>query len=116
MRCMELCVDPVLNRWRIEHLIQNPDIYGKKLFLHYADLVMIPLFVEYFQKLKLMSSIILLVKAMWGSVLKYMEVTTKEIANCTLKLLEHTECRRKPHQRFIWHAPQKSEILRMFAL
>ena len=26
------------NRWRIEHLIQDPAIYGKKLFLHYADL------------------------------------------------------------------------------
>ena len=26
------------NRWRIDHLIQDPAIYGKKLFLHYADL------------------------------------------------------------------------------
>ena len=26
------------NRWRIEHLIQDPDIYGNKLLLHYADL------------------------------------------------------------------------------
>ena len=26
------------NRWRIEHLIQNQNIYGNKLFLHYADL------------------------------------------------------------------------------
>ena len=26
------------NRWRIEHLIQDLNIYGKKLFLHYADL------------------------------------------------------------------------------
>ena len=26
------------NRWRIEHLIQDSAIYGKKLFLHYADL------------------------------------------------------------------------------
>src|SRR5476651_2368867 len=27
-----------LSRSRIDHLYKNPEIYGKKLFLHYADL------------------------------------------------------------------------------
>ena len=46
------------NRWRIEHLIQDPGIYGKKLFLHYADLRMTLHCAESFRKLNQMSSII----------------------------------------------------------
>ena len=27
-----------MNRWRIDHLVQDENIYGNSLFLHYADL------------------------------------------------------------------------------
>lgn len=27
-----------MNRWRVDHLISDPAIYGRRLFLHYADL------------------------------------------------------------------------------
>jgi GDPmannose 4,6-dehydratase len=27
-----------LNRWRLDHLFNDPNIYGRRLFLHYADL------------------------------------------------------------------------------
>ena len=54
------------NRWRIEHLIQDPEIYGKKLFLHYADLSDDASLRRIFPKPNQMNSIISPVKAMWG--------------------------------------------------
>ena len=77
------------NRWRIEHLIQDPEIYGTKLFLHYADLSDdASLFEEYFPKPKPDEFYHLAGQSHVGISFEVPEVTTQEIANCTLKLLE----------------------------
>ena len=76
------------NRWRIEHLIQDPGIYGKKLFLHYADLSDDASLRRIFSKTKPNEFYHLAGKSHVGISFEIPEVTTQEIANCTLKLLE----------------------------
>ena len=76
------------NRWRIEHLIQNPDIYGKKLFLHYADLSDDASLRRIFSKTEPDEFYHLAGQSHVGISFGDSEVTTQEIANCTLKLLE----------------------------
>ena len=76
------------NRWRIEHLIQNPAIYGKKLFLHYADLSDDASLRRIFSKTKPDEFYHLAGQSHVGISFEIPEVTTQEIANCTLKLLE----------------------------
>ena len=76
------------NRWRIEHLIQDPDIYGKKLFLHYADLSDDASLRRIFSKTKPNEFYHLAGQSHVGISFEVPEVTTQEIANCTLKLLE----------------------------
>ena len=76
------------NRWRIEHLIQNLSIYGKKLFLHYADLSDDASLRRIFSKTKPDEFYHLAGQSHVGISFEIPEVTTVEIANCTLKLLE----------------------------
>ena len=76
------------NRWRIEHLIQNPEIYGKKLYLHYADLSDDASLRRIFSKTKPDEFYHLAGQSHVGISFEIPEVTTQEIANCTLKLLE----------------------------
>ena len=76
------------NRWRIEHLIQNPGIYGKKLFLHYADLLDDASLRRIFSQTKPNEFYHLAGQSHVGISFEVPEVTTQEIANCTLKLLE----------------------------
>lgn len=76
------------NRWRIEHLIQDNLIYGKKLFLHYADLSDDASLRRIFSKNKPDELYHLAGQSHVGISFEIPEVTTNEIANCTLKLLE----------------------------
>ena len=76
------------NRWRIEHLIQDPEIYGKKLYLHYADLSDDASLRRIFSKTKPDEFYHLAGQSHVGISFEIPEVTTQEIANCTLKLLE----------------------------
>ena len=76
------------NRWRIEHLIMNPAIYGKKLFLHYADLGDDASLRRIFYQTKPNEFYHLAGQSHVGISFEIPEVTTQEIANCTLKLLE----------------------------
>ena len=76
------------NRWRIEHLIQNPSIYGNKLFLYYADLSDDASLRRIFAKTKPNEFYHLAGQSHVGISFEIPEVTTQEIANCTLKLLE----------------------------
>ena len=76
------------NRWRIEHLIQDTSIYGKKLFLHYADLSDDASLRRIFSKTKPDEFYHLAGQSHVGLSFEIPEVTTQEIANCTLKLLE----------------------------
>lgn len=76
------------NRWRIEHLIQNSSIYGKKLFLHYADLSDDASLRRIFSQTNPDEFYHLAGQSHVGISFEIPEVTTREIANCTLKLLE----------------------------
>lgn len=76
------------NRWRIEHLIQDPFIYGKKLFLHYADLCDDTSLRRIFSQTKPHEFYHLAGQSHVGISFKIPEVTTQEIANSTLNLLE----------------------------
>jgi GDPmannose 4,6-dehydratase len=76
------------NRWRIEHLIQDTSIYGKMLFLHYADLCDDASLRRIFSKTKPDEFYHLAGQSHVGISFEIPEVTTQEIANCTLKLLE----------------------------
>jgi len=76
------------NRWRIEHLIQDPAIYGRKLFLHYADLGDDASLRRIFSQTNPDEFYHLAGQSHVGISFKIPEITTQEIANCTLKLLE----------------------------
>ena len=89
------------NRWRIEHLIQNPDIYGKKLFLHYADLSDDTSLRRIFSKTKADEFYHLAGQSHVGISFEIPEVTTKEIANCTLKLLEICRDQKTPPKIYL---------------
>ena len=76
------------NRWRIEHLIQDPGIYGNRLLLHYADLSDDASLRRIFSKTNPDEFYHLAGQSHVGISFEMPEVTTQEIANCTLKLLE----------------------------
>ena len=76
------------NRWRIEHLIQDHSVYGKKLFLHYADLIDDASLRRIFSQTNPDEFYHLAGQSHVGISFEIPEVTTQEIANCTLKLLE----------------------------
>jgi GDPmannose 4,6-dehydratase len=89
------------NRWRIEHLIQNPAIYGKKLFLHYADLSDDASLRRIFSQTKPDEFYHLAGQSHVGISFEIPEVTTHEIANCTLKLLEICRDQDKPPKIYL---------------
>ena len=76
------------NRWRIEHLIQDSAIYRKNLFLHYADLSDDASLRRILTQTKPDEFYHLAGQSHVGISFEIPEVTTQEIANCTLKLLE----------------------------
>ena len=84
------------NRWRIEHLIQDLNIYGKKLFLHYADLSDDASLRRIFSTINPDEFYHLAGQSHVGISFEIPEVTTQEIANCTLKLLEICRDQDKP--------------------
>ena len=90
------------NRWRIEHLIQDPATYGKKLFLHYADLSDDASLRRIFSQTKPDELYHLAGQSHVGISFEIPEVTTQEIANCTLKLLEI--CRDQDNQPKVYLA------------
>ena len=89
------------NRWRIEHLIQDPEIYGKKLFLHYADLSDDASLRRIFSKTKPDEFYHLAGQSHVGISFEIPEVTTQEIANCTLKLLEICRDQKNPPKVYL---------------
>ena len=90
------------NRWRIEHLIQDPAIYCKNLFLHYADLSDDASLRRIFSKTKPEEFYHLAGQSHVGLSFEIPELTTQEIANCTVKLLEI--CRDQENQPKIYLA------------
>ena len=101
------------NRWRIEHLIQDPAIYGKKLFLHYADLSDDASLRRIFQKLNQMSSIILPVRVMWASVLRFLRSLLRKLPTAHLNYSRYAGIR-TTRPRSIWPVLQRFlEILRI---
>lgn len=76
------------NRWRIEHLIKNPSIYGTKLFLHYADLNDDHSLRKIFSQTNPHEFYHLAGQSHVGLSFEIPEITTQEIAISTLKLLE----------------------------
>jgi len=89
------------NRWRIEHLIQDPAIYGKKLFLHYADLTDDASLRRIFSITKPVEIYHLAGQSHVGISFEIPEVTTQEIANCTLKLLEICRDQKSPPKVYL---------------
>jgi len=76
------------NRWRIDHLIKDKAIYGKKLFLHYADLNDDASLRRIFKKVNPTEFYHLAGQSHVGLSFEIPELTTQEIAICTVKLLE----------------------------
>ena len=76
------------NRWRIDHLIKDKAIYGKKLFLHYADLNDDASLRRIFKKVSPTEFYHLAGQSHVGLSFEIPGLTTQEIANCTVKLLE----------------------------
>tara|TARA_B100001093_G_scaffold480725_1_gene510851 strand:- start:9453 stop:10322 length:870 start_codon:yes stop_codon:yes gene_type:complete len=77
-----------MNRWRIDHLVKDENIYGKSLFLHYADLSDDASLRRIFDKVRLDEVYHLAGQSHVSLSFEIPEVTTQEIANATLKLLE----------------------------
>ena len=77
-----------MNRWRIDHLVKDENIYGKSLFLHYADLSDDASLRRIFSKVNLDEVYHLAGQSHVALSFEIPELTTHEIANATLKLLE----------------------------
>ena len=77
-----------LNRWRIDHLARDEKIYGKSLFLHYADLGDEASLRRIFSKTKPDEVYHLAGQSHVALSFEIPELTTNEIANATIKLLE----------------------------
>tara|TARA_B100000989_G_scaffold294227_1_gene272969 strand:+ start:878 stop:1849 length:972 start_codon:yes stop_codon:yes gene_type:complete len=77
-----------MNRWRIDHLIQDENIYGKLLFLHYADLSDDASLRRIFSKVSADEVYHLAGQSHVALSFEIPELTTNEIANATIKLLE----------------------------
>jgi len=83
-----------MNRRRIDHLVQDENIYGKSLFLHYADLSDDASLRRIFSKVNPDEVYHLAGQSHVALSFEIPELTTHEIANATLKLLEI--CRDQP--------------------
>jgi GDPmannose 4,6-dehydratase len=76
------------NRWRIDHLVKDEKIYEKSLFLHYADLSDDSSLRRIFSKVNPDEFYHLAGQSHVALSFDIPELTTHEIANSTLKLLE----------------------------
>ena len=76
------------NRWRIDHLVKDETIYGSSLFLHYADLSDDASLRRIFAKVNPDEVYHLAGQSHVALSFEIPELTTHEIANATLKLLE----------------------------
>ena len=77
-----------MNRWRIDHLVQDENIYGKSFFLHYADLSDDASLRRIFSKVNPDEVYHLAGQSHVALSFDIPELTTHEISNATLKLLE----------------------------
>ena len=77
-----------MNRWRIDHLVKDENIYGKSLFLHYADLSDDASLRRILSKVNPDEVYHLAGQSHVSLSFEIPELTTHEIANATLKLLE----------------------------
>ena len=77
-----------MNRWRIDHLVQDENIYGKSFFLHYADLSDDASLRRIFSKVNPDEVYHLAGQSHVALSFDIPELTTYEISNATLKLLE----------------------------
>jgi GDPmannose 4,6-dehydratase len=96
-----------LNRSRIEHLRTDPEIYNRRLFLHYGDLVDATTLRRIFQRVQPTEVYHLAGQSHVGLSFEIPESTCEEVANATLRLLEI--CRDQPKQVRVYHA-SSSEI------
>jgi GDPmannose 4,6-dehydratase len=90
-----------MNRWRIDHLVQNKNIYGESLFLHYADLSDDASLRRIFSKVNPEEVYHLAGQSHVALSFEIPELTTQEIANATLKLLEVCRDRAKPPKIYL---------------
>jgi GDPmannose 4,6-dehydratase len=77
-----------MNRWRIDHLVKDENIYGNSLFLHYADLSDDASLRRIFSKVSPDEVYHLAGQSHVALSFEIPELSTHEIANATLKLLE----------------------------
>lgn len=77
-----------MNRWRIDHLVKDEKIYGKSLFLYYADLTDDSSLRRIFTKVNPSEVYHLAGQSHVGLSFDIPELTTREVTNATLKLLE----------------------------
>ena len=90
-----------MNRWRIDHLVQDENIYGKSLFLHYADLSDDASLRRIFLKVNPDEVYHLAGQSHVALSFDIPELTTHEIANATLKLLEICRDQAKPPKIYL---------------
>lgn len=95
------------NRSRIEHLRANPDIYGKKLFLHYSDLDDVTTIRRLLSRIEPDELYHLAGQSHVGLSFEIPESTCQEIAGATLSILEI--CRDLPKVPRFYHA-SSSEV------
>lgn len=95
------------NRSRIEHLRSNPDIYGKKLFLHYSDLDDATTIRRLLHRIEPDELYHLAGQSHVGLSFEIPESTCQEIAGATLSILEICRDLAKPPR--IYHA-SSSEV------
>ena len=96
-----------LVRSRIDHLTRDPDIYGKRFFLHYSDLLDATTLRRIFMKVKPSEVYHLAGQSHVGLSFEIPESTCEEVALATLRLLEI--CRDLPSPVKIYNA-SSSEI------
>jgi GDPmannose 4,6-dehydratase len=97
----------MFNRSRLEHLRNDPAIYGKSLFLHYGDLQDTTSLRRIFAKVKPREIYHLAGQSHPGLSFEIPEVTCNEVANATLGLLEIVRDQEQPVR--LYHA-SSSEI------
>lgn len=90
------------NRSRIEHLRADPELYGKRLFLHYADLTDATTMRRILQRVQPDEFYHLAGQSHVGLSFEIPESTCEETAMATLSLLEI--CRDLPHPPRFYHA------------
>ncbi len=90
-----------MNRCRIDHLVQDEKIYGKSLFLHYADLSDDASLRRIFSKINPNEVYHLAGQSHVALSFEIPELSTHEIANATLKLLEICRDQEKPPKVYL---------------